>query len=153
MKKLVLLFAIIALFIGSVQAQTIKVGGGDNWKQFQVKSTDVLDADGESIEKIFYLGDKENIQYYSVFFDIDTVLRPGVLMAHYIPVSINESYDGINYTALQNVNFYGTADTTFTISDLSTGSIAPYLKVILSGVDADSVNVQLMKCRGRFINK
>jgi len=155
MKKFVLLFAIIALFVGSVNAQngTVKVGASSSWEFQTVEATDIIDADGENIEKIFDLGSKNKIQYYTIFLDVDVTARDGELMAHTIPITLQESYDGINYNIVSTVSFYGTADTTFTIADLSTGSIAPYLKVKLDGSDADSVSVQLMKMAGKFVNK
>jgi len=155
MKKLFLLLLIAALSVGLLNAQSNveRVGISSGWNQFPVIATDIIDADGENIEKIFDLGSKTKIQYYTIFLDIDTVLIPSTVASHYIPVTLQESYDGVNYTVLSTVNYYCSADTTFTIADLSTGSLAPYLKVKLDGTDGDSVNVQLMKVVGKFVNK
>jgi hypothetical protein len=154
MKKLILSLAIIVLAVGSLFAQPeIKLGHSSGWEQFPVLASDTIKNDGENIEKIFNLNAKSTIQYYKIFVDIDTVLTPAVLTTHNIPVYLQESFNGVDYVTIDTTSFYGTADTTFTIADISTGTIAPYLKVKLDGTDGDSLNVQLMKMVGRFVNK
>jgi len=159
MKRLITLLAAVALFAGiSLQAQQkayLTVPESKHTINFKYDALDVLDADGETVEKFIDLTKKTKVQYYTLFMDIDTTWTPATLgtLVHNIPVTLEESFDGINYTTVSTTVFYGQADTLIKIQDVSTGISAPYIKIKYDGSDADSLNVALMSLWGRFLDK
>jgi len=155
MKKTLLTILMSLLFAVAINAQDVlRIPNNSYLVKFPVLTTDVVTEDGDIVEKIFDIGRKTDIQFYTISLDIDTTARAAELMNHKIPVTLEGSWDnGSTYSAISTVNFYGTADTTFVFQDISTGTTAPLLKVKLNGADADSVSVQLIGLYGRFINK
>jgi len=156
MKKLFLILAVLMISVGmSINAQKVmKVSKNDYSVKFNVESTDVISEDGINVIKIFDLSNKVKVQYYTIPVAIDTVLMPADLTTHYIPVTLEGSWNrGNTWTTISTVNFYGTADTTFNFQDVSTGTSAERLRVKLNGADGDSINVQLVDLDARFLNK
>jgi hypothetical protein len=159
MKKILTLLAVLVVTAGFAlngqgRAATVKVPNATHLIKFPVVASDILDADGEVIYKIFDLGGKTKVQYYTIPVVLDSVDRPGLDGSELITVTLQESFDNVNWADLDTATYGATqADTTFNFQDLSTGTSAPLLRVKLDGADADSVNVSVTSVWGRFLDK
>lgn len=147
---LTLMIALVVGFTAMAQTtETISVGKSDMYVEVDALSTDIVDATGETVGKIFDLSKKNSFIYYTFAFDVDTVSHEAVLNTHEVPITLHTSYDQITWTAVDSVDYMATADTAFTFQDITTGTDVPYMKVTMEGVD--SVSVQLMSLKARFL--
>lgn len=153
MKKLLTVLAILVA-VASLNAQTtFKVSKNTNTVEFNGDVTGIVDAATESAVVIFDLSDKNAVQYYALQVNVDSVSHAATDYTEYARTTLSGGYaKNGSYTNIDTVDFYGTdTDTTFLISDLSSGSAYPFLKLKVAG--SDSLGVRLDDIDGRFLDK
>jgi hypothetical protein len=158
MKKILTLFAVLILTAGfalnAQQKDQLRIEKGQHLVKFQTLAADVMDADGETVIKVFDLNKKNKVQYYTVPVYLDSIDRPGLDGSELITITLEESFDNVTWAILTTKTFGATqSDTTFNFQDLSTGSSAPWMRVKFNGAEADSVNVSVRTVWGRFLDK
>lgn len=158
MKKILTVLAVLVLSAGiALNAQkrvNLRVESGQHLVKFQPLALDVMDADGETITKVFDLNKKTKVQYYTIPVHLDSIDRPGLDGSELITITLEESFDNVVWAVLATKTFGATqSDTTFNFQDISTGTSAPWVKVKFDGAEADSVNVGVTAVWGRFLDK
>lgn len=128
-----------ASYVSPVAANTHTgyVSGGDTIGGTQVKYYD-------------FAINKDNLYYYTFVVAIDTVRTHHRVLANTVSTQLQGSIDGTNFINVGSaVVFHGKADTTFTITDVSTGVLWPVLRVKCTGQTANkgaalkSVNLKI----------
>jgi pyruvate dehydrogenase complex dehydrogenase (E1) component len=158
MKKLLSLLAAFVLAAGfalNAQDKTIlKVPEGTHFVKFAQSTTDVVDDSLATVEKIFDLSKKKKVQYYTIPVYVDsTSTSESDGVNDYQTILLQESFDNITYSNLDTVNYYGGADSTFNFQDISTGTSAPYLRVLFGTGTSDSLFIKVDDVWGRFLDK
>jgi len=157
MKKILTLLAALILSAGiavnAQQREVLTVVNGAHLVKFAVDPLDVIDADGETVIKVFDLNKKNKVQYYTIPVYMDSVAHPGTL-SHPIAVLLQQSFDNETWATVTTKSYYAsTSDTTFNFQDISTGTSAPWLRVKFGGAEGDSVNINVQDVWGRFLDK
>lgn len=158
MKKILSLFAVLVLSAGialsAQQKDQLRVEKGQHLVKFKVNSLDVIDADGETVIKVFDLNKKDKVQYYTIPVYMDSVNHPGVDSSEYITILLQESFDNSTWATLTTKTYHAVAgDTTFNFQDISTGTSAPWVRVKFGGSEGDSVQINVQDVWGRFLDK
>lgn len=145
MKKLIFLFGIFAVLSMTVIAQDATVRNTNF--NVSLDASDTLSNLSTTLDKTVYLGLKQAVQLYSVQVTVDSI--SGTPTEAWV---LAGSLDNVNFTTISTVNWTGTdGDTTFIITDVSTGVAWPYIR--LQGTESGSAKGQLTYFGGRFIDK
>jgi len=157
MKKLLTLLAVFVFAAGfALNAQdkaTVKVAEGTHFVKFPASTTDVVDDSLATVEKIFDLSKKKKVQYYTIPVYVDVVLLSGDGIYDYQQILLQESFDNVTWSTLTTKNYFGGADSTFNFQDITTGTSAPYLRVLFGTGTSDSLTIKVDDVWGRFLNK
>ncbi len=147
MKKFILfLFGIIA-FTFMVQAQNATVTRNGTNFNVQLDAGDTISDNSTTLSKTIGVGNKVSVQLYSIQVSLDSI--SGTPTEAWV---LAGSMDNSNWTTITTVNWAGTAsDTTFYYTDISTGVLWPYLRVM--GTEAGTAKAQLTKLIGRFADE
>lgn len=148
---------ILAIFIGlivslMVSGQTVKLNKDQQVSSFAGSVSDIVDATGESVVLKFDITKKSSLQLYAIQVYLDSIAYTATSTTPEVSTYLSYSYDDVTYTNLDTVAFSVSAsDTTFAFTDASTGTMAGFLKVTISGID--STSVKFNKAFGRFVDK
>ncbi len=148
MKYIITLFGIFALllFTSEVNAQDATVRQGATNFKIALDAGDTI-LNTNTLRKTIGVGAKQSVQLYTIQVTIDSISGTP---AHTITTA--GSIDNSNWTTIDTVSWGGTtSDTTFVITDISTGIAWPYVSVLVTG--SSSSKSQLTYLGGRFIDE
>jgi len=147
MKKLIFLFGIFAALSMTVMAQDATVRHNATNFNVLLDAADTISDNSTTLSKVIGIGAKQSIQLYSIQVSLDSL--SGTPTEDWV---LAGSIDNVNYTTITTVSWAGTSgDTTFVITDVSTGVAWPYMR--LQGTESGTAKAQLTKLKGRFIDK
>lgn len=146
-KKLLFLIGIIALFSFNVQAQDATVARNGTNFNVLLDAGDTISDLSTTLSKTIGVGNKQSVQLYSIQVSLDSI--SGTPTEAWV---LAGSLDNSNWTTITTVNWTGTAsDTTFYYTDISTGVLWPYMRVM--GTESGTAKAQLTKVIGRFADE
>jgi len=149
MKRIIGLLVIFAalLFTTEVMAQSKKTLARDGVNaNFTLNASDTI-LNTNTLRKTIVLGAKKSVQLYSVHVTLDSISGTP---AH--TVTLNGSMDNSNWTTISTVSWKGTtADTSFVITDISTGIAWPYVSLLVTG--SSSSKSQLTGLNTRWLDE
>ncbi len=153
MKKFVLLLvAAFALSLTAFGQTTYKLNKNDHNIVVSRESSDVVDADGETLQYIFDLSKKDAKQYYYFSVYLEQISNASSDSSEYVRTLLKQSYDGQTYSNVDTLDYYAVgADTTVVFSDLSTGTAVRFLQIEITGDSTLSVGMD--KFYARFLDK
>lgn len=148
MRAIKYIFVLAFVFVtGQIYAQDVYVSKNGANAEVSLDAGDTLSNNSTTLSKVFYLGNKDAVQLYSIQVSADSISgTPAVAWV------LGGSLDNSNYTTITTVNWAGSADdTTFVYTDISTGVAWPYLRV--RGTITGTAKAQLTKLVGRFLDE
>ena len=149
MKNIIGLFAIFAalLFVTEVAAQDVYVQRlGSNF-EVTLDAGDTISDNSTTLSKTIGLGAKPAVQLYSIQVTLDSISGTPTEA-----IVLAGSMDGTFYTTITTVNWTGTSsDTTFVMTDISTGVLWPYMRIFIT--ESGTAKAQLTKLIGRFVDE
>ena len=147
MKRLILLFAVLLALTLGVQAQDATVSSNGTNFNIILDAGDTISDNSTTLSKVIGVGSKRSVQLYSIQVSLDSI--SGTPTEAWV---VAGSMDNVNYTDIDTVSWTGTSsDTTFVITDVSTGVAWSYIRV--KGTESGTAKAQLTKLKGRFIDK
>lgn len=150
MKKLLLfLFALVILIPATFgqNSHTQKIADKDTW--VVIERSDVVDAASSSVTQIFDLTKKADIYFYTMAMEYIGADVSALTTVPVINTYLKFSIDGENFSNLDTLTYYATADTVLNIVENSTAVGYPYLGLFTIG--ADSATARLTKVSVKFI--
>lgn len=148
MKKIIGLLVIFAglLFVNEAMAQDAYVSrGGTNFNISLDASDTILNAN--TLSKTIGLKAKRSVQLYSMQVTLDSISGTP---AH--TTVLAGSLDNANFTTITTVSWAGSSsDTTFVMTDISTGVAWPFMRVQITG--SSTSKSQLTYLGGRFFDE
>ena len=148
MKKLIFLFGIFAFLSMTVMAQNTETVQrlGTNFN-FTLDAGDTISDNSTTLSKTIVLKGKQSVQLYSIQVSLDSI--SGTPTEAWV---LAGSLDNSNWTTITTVNWAGTsADTTFYYTDVSTGVLWSYVRVM--GTEGGTAKAQLTTLVGRFADE
>jgi hypothetical protein len=148
MKRIIFIFALLLVAV-SLSAQrvvttaasgsTITLGPVEN--SVKVTPTAADTVGGTATKYWVFAIDKPSLQLWSIVTNIDTIKKSNRVEGNRVRMRIlgsldNSTYVQIGSSIFYNVNAGTNADSTFAVSDVSTGVLWKYLKVEYTGVVA-----------------
>jgi len=144
--KVLFVFGLL-IFAGQMMAQDAFLSANGSNAVITLDAGDTLSNNSTTLSKVFYVGNKDAVQLYSIQATVDSV--SGTPTEAWV---LAGSLDGSNYTTITTVNWTGTdGDTTFMYTDVSTGVAWKYLRV--RGTESGTAKAKLTSLVGRFLNK
>ena len=147
MKKYIFLLTIFAALCMTVAAQDATVARlGSNF-EVTLDAGDTLSATALTLSKVIGIGGKPAVQLYSIQVTLDSISGTPA-----VSTVLAGSMDNSFYTTISTVAWAGTTgDTTFIITDVSTGVMWPYMRV--KSTESGTAKSQLTKLVGRFVDE
>ena len=146
MKKILFLFGVFAMLSMTAMAQDAHVRqGGTNFLVTLDAGDTILNTN--TLAKVIGLKAKQSVQLYTYQVTMDSLSGTP---AH--TIAFQGSIDNSNWTAISSVSWGGTtSDTTFVVTDISTGIAWPYVRLLVTG--SSTSKSQLTYFGGRFIDE
>lgn len=147
MKKLLFLFGIFALLSMTVEAQDATVTRNGTNFNVLLDAGDTISDNSTTLSKTIGVGNKVSVQLYSIQVSLDSI--SGTPTEAWV---LAGSMDNSNWTTITTVSWAGTSsDTVFYYTDVSTGVLWPYMRVM--GTESGTAKAQLTKLIGRFADE
>src|SRR5574343_248886 len=149
MKKLIAIIGIMLLFVAAVNAQrTVSAASGTTTallateSMIKINTTASDTVGGTAVKYWIFNVNKAKLQLYSFVIDIDTIRTHTRSAGNRVAIKLYGSMDASTFVQVGSTIFYnrnaGTlADSTFALSDVSTGVLWKYLKLEYTGVVAN----------------
>ena len=147
MKKYIFLLTIFAALCFTVAAQDVTIPKAGSNFDVTLTAADTLSNNSTTLYKVIGVGSKLSVQLYSIQVDVDSISGTPT-EAWVLAGSMNNS----DYVNIDTVSWSGsTSDTTFYFTDISTGVLWPYLRVM--GTESGTAKGQLTRLVGRFVDE
>lgn len=147
MKKLILFLTIFAALSIQVAAQDVTIPKAGSNFDVTLDAGDTLSATALTLSKVIGVGSKLSVQLYSIQVTLDSISGTPA-----VSTVLAGSLDNSNYTTISTVAWAGTtSDTTFVITDVSTGVLWPYMRV--RSTESGTAKSQLTRLVGRFVDE
>lgn len=143
--------ALILFFTMSVSVfcQTKTMKSTDWVYDYECGQKDTLGT-GDSIwyQEIYFPKHGDGL-LYSVYVDVDSIGGTSGPANEYLFIIKGKANESATYVALDTVSYAGTADTTFTMAELSTAVKYKYIMLYVEG-EADELAIELQKVEFSF---
>ena len=130
-----------------MMAQNATVARGGTNFNVQLDAGDTISDNSTTLSKTIGVGSKVSVQLYSIQVSLDSI--SGTPTESWV---LAGSLDNSNWNTITTVTWAGTSsDTTFYYTDISTGVLWPYMRVM--GTESGTAKAQLTKLIGRFADE
>ena len=148
MKKYIFLLTISVALCMTVAAQNqLSIDRNGSNFVFALDGGDTISDNSTTLGKVIHVGSKPAVQLYSIQVTVDSI--SGTPTESWV---LAGSLDNANWTAISTVSWTGTdGDTTFYYTDISTGVLWPFLRVM--GTESGTAKAQLTELVGRFVDE
>ena len=147
MKKILFILIGIIAFAFMAQAQDAYVPRSGTNFNINLDAGDTISDNSTTLSKTIGVGAKHAVQLYSIQVSLDSI--SGTPTEAWV---LAGSMDNSNWTNIDTVSWAGsTSDTTFYYTDISTGVLWPYMRVL--GTESGTAKAQLTKLIGRFADE
>lgn len=146
MKKLIFLISFLLIAVGlNAQFGTTYSLGTDNYYKVvtPVAGDTIHGSDAASTTHYYdFFVNKTKVQYFTLACELDTVKTHHRVLANHVWVQVLGSIDQSTWTAVGSpVKFGASVDSTFSYSDVATGTLWRYYRVRFSGITANKCSL------------